>query len=304
MIDIKKVLVGLDFSPLDKQLISYAAFIGDLLGIEKVYFIHISKSLDLPAYLKNEYPELKNPKDEILKADMIKEVEKHFNPSSKIETIFEVKEGNAGEKILKWANIKIVDLVLMGIKSKLKGAGILPGKMIKLMPCSVLLIPENSTHKIEDILVPIDFSNSSKIATEMASIISNKTNAKVTYQHTFEVPMGYHSTGKSYSEFAKIMRKNAEKDFNKFKKSFSNGTDTDCIFTLNKHSNPAEIASKIALKKKSDLIIIASRGRTTMASILVGSVAEKLSHYSKSIPQMVVKNKHENMNFFKALLKL
>ena len=209
---IERILVGLDFSPLDKEVISYTALIGSFLDVKKVCFIHVTKTLHLPDYLHDLYPELKKPKDEILKNDMIKEVEEFFKPKKNIETQFEVKEGNPGEKILKWADIKEVDLVIMGTKSELKGAGVLSGKMIKLMHCSVLMVPEKSVQKIDNILVPIDYSQSSKSAAEMAVQISKASGAKITFQHSYEVPLGYHSTGKSYEEFAEIMKKNAEKD--------------------------------------------------------------------------------------------
>jgi len=302
---IESILVGLDFSPLDKEVISYTAMIGSLLGVKKVYFFHIAKTLHLPDYLNELYPELKKPKDEILKNDMIKEVEEFFKPQINIETQFEVKEGNPSEKILKWADIKEVDLVIMGTKNKLKGAGVLPGKMVKLMHCSVLLIPEKSVQKIDNILVPVDYSTSSESAAEMAIQISNSSGAKITFQHCYEVPIGYHSTGKSYEEFAEIMEKNAGKDFDTFKKQVHQiPKDVKCILTLDEDSNPAEIIAEIANEQHYDLIIIASRGRTNLASILVGSVAEKMLKYPKNIPEMVVKNKHDNLSFFEAILKL
>jgi len=302
---IERILVGLDFSPLDKEVISYTALIGSILGVEKVYFIHIAKTLHLPDYLHDLYPELKQPKDEILQNDMIKEVEEFFKPEINIEIQFEVKEGNPSDKILKWADIKEIDLVIMGTKNKLKGAGVLPGKMVKLMPCSVIMVPENCVHKIDNILVPIDYSAFSESAAEMAIQISNSSGAKITFQHSYEVPMGYHSTGKSHEEFAEIMKENAEKDYDTFKKKVSHlPQEVKCILTLDEDSNPAEIIAQIANEQHYDLIIIASRGRTNLASVLVGSVAEKMLKYPKNIPEMVVKNKQDNLSFFEAILKL
>ena len=47
-----------------------------------------------------------------------------------------------------------------------------------------------------------------------------------------------------------------------------------------------------------------SKGRTASASILLGSVAEKLVQANNEIPMLILKKKGENMGFFEALFKI
>jgi hypothetical protein len=66
-----KAMVGLDLSGMDKVLMQKVAILSKMLGIEKIYFIHISKSLSLPDEVKENYPDMLAPLDESLKAEIL-----------------------------------------------------------------------------------------------------------------------------------------------------------------------------------------------------------------------------------------
>ena len=52
------------------------------------------------------------------------------------------------------------------------------------------------------------------------------------------------------------------------------------------------------------MLLVGSQGRTAAASLLLGSVSEKMLHYENHIPLLVVKEKGGNLGFFEALFKL
>ncbi|UII33880.1 universal stress protein [Fulvivirga ulvae] len=303
MYQVKRLLVGLDLSEMDGKLLTYTSKLVKLFGVEMVYFLHVAKSLDLPKKLVEKYPDLVAPVDEALEKDIRGQVEKHFTGTCEFKV--EVREGNAEDKILRWADQKEIDLVVMGRKHELKGTGVLPNRLAKTIHCSVLLIPENATDKITKILVPVDFSKTSSMALEEAVLIKKATGAQIILHNSYRVPSGYHLSGKSYHEFGEIMKSNAYEDAVEFlQRSELRASDVEIQLTLDENDDPAELSYALAEEKNADLIIIGSKGRTGLASILLGSVADKMIRYDSKIPLMVVKDKKANLDFLQALLKL
>lgn len=305
MDDFKRILVCLDLTEIDETLIKYTSRLAGLLNLEKVYFMHVSKSLELPGAIAKKYSAMLAPTDESLAHQVNGEVEKYFKNLEKVDFKIEIKEGNAEQAILKWSGIKEIDLLIVGKKFNLKGKGLLPSRLIKVVHCSVLMIPENAEPDISKILVPVDFSKNSSPALQYGMLMKEKTNAKVFVQNTFHVPSGYHYTGKSYEEFAEIMWENTLKDARGYlKKANIQESEVEIVLSLDEDKEPSDKIHKDATELGADIVIIGSRGRTGIASLFLGSVAEKVAHHSLKIPLLVVKTKKENMGFFEALMKL
>ena len=301
----KRILVGLDISEMDPTLLEYTAMIADTFEVDMIYFIHVAKSLELPDEVVEKYPDLLAPVDETIEREINVLLGKHFKPKSNVEYKIIVKEGSPEDQILKWAKIKAIDLMVMGRKRTLKGSGTLTSQLAKVGPCSVLMIPEFSESKIDRIMVPVDFSEYSRYALIEAVKLKDSFNAELLLQNTYRVPVGYHTSGKSYEEFADIMKGHAKKDADKFlKKNSLSEKELDVILTLDDNDEPADKIYEEANIRRTDLVVIASRGRTGLASILLGSVADKMCQYSSNIPLLIVKNKDENMGFLEALLKV
>ncbi|ELR69777.1 universal stress protein family [Fulvivirga imtechensis AK7] len=303
MYEIKRVLVGLDLSDMDKTLLAYSSYMAEVFQIETIYFLHVAKSLDLPKELLEKYPDLVAPSDEAIAKTIDVEIKKHFTANCEYKV--EVREGSAEENILRWAKIKEIDLVVMGRKVHSKGSGVLPGKLARTAPCSILYVPENANNKISKLLVPVDFSKTSSLAFEEALLIRKSSGASIVLHNSYEVPSGYHLSGKSFEEFAEIMKGHAYKDAEKFlQRANIKATDIEIVLTLDEDDDPAGQAYKLATEKGTDFIVIGSKGRTGMAAVLLGSVADKMTRYDTDIPLLVVKDKKENLNFLQALLQI
>jgi len=119
------------------------------------------------------------------------------------------------------------------------------------------------------------------------------------------VPTGYHVSGKSYDEFAEIMKQNAEESFNKFIAEYdTKGIPVEAKFELDNNNDIARKIYQFALKNKASAIAVGSKGRTQVAAVLIGSIAEKLIRLNSQIPTIVVKQRRHNMDFLEALLKI
>lgn len=303
MYPIKRLLVALDNSELDETLISYTSVLANMLEVEKVYFFHVAKSLDLPESLSKNYPDLLAPLDESIKNDLQIKIDKHFSASCEYNIV--LKEGNAADQVLRWSEIKAIDLLVVGRKIQLRGQGVVSGRLARVAHCSILFVPENTKLELSKILVPIDFSKNSSMALEMATEFQKVSDAKIVLQNAYHVPWGYHTTGKSFEEFAEVMKAHALNDAKSYlEKRNLDKTKFEIALSLDKEENPAQCAYAAATKNHADLIIMSSKGRSGIANILLGSVAEKMIKLDASIPLMVVKNKNENMGFFEALMKI
>jgi nucleotide-binding universal stress UspA family protein len=296
-------MVGLDLSHLDEVLISNIKLLIPILDIEKVYFIHFSKSLLLPEEVTKSYPDLLAPMDEAIESQIEYEI-KESKPEFDFNYEIIVKEGNAQEGILRWCNIKEIDLLVLGRKKGETAFESLVENLSQKYPKPVLLLPENPPISLlKNIFLPIDFSKHSKVSVLLAMEISKKTKANIQCCHLYEVPNGYSKTGKSFEEFSAIMLENAQKDFENFLKQ-NKLPDLPCTFVLRNKKDEADNIMDYAHSFETDLLIVGSRGRTRSAAVLLGSVAEKLVNSNHVIPMLVMKEKGENMSFLEALFKI
>jgi nucleotide-binding universal stress UspA family protein len=303
---IKRVLVALDLTEMDETLIRYIARLSNEIELEQVYFFNVMKSLEIPEKIIEKYPNLIAPMDETTKKGI--EYTIGQEAANKLKAKYEIKvtDGRVVEKILKWAKIKEVDLIVMGRKSGLDGEGIASGKVVKLAPCSVILVPEILPESLKNLVVPLDYSSTSKLAFEFALFIaSNVPDANLICLNIYEVPSGYHTSGKSYEEFAEIMKSNAEESFQEFIEKYdTKGISITAKFELNEHGNIARKIYQFAMREKASGIVVGSKGRTQAAAILLGSISEKLIKLNSNIPQIVVKQSRHNMDFLEALLEI
>ncbi|MFA0961588.1 universal stress protein [Roseivirga sp. BDSF3-8] len=300
----KRLLVALDLTAMDDTLVRYTAFLAKNINADAIYFLHVSPSLELPDDIGAEYRDVIAPVDETLEHSIKDMLDRYFDYDCTIEV--EAQEGNPGENILKWIKVKNIDLVIVGRKQEMKGTGALGSRLSRIAPCSILFVPENFEAKLEDITVSSDYSKHSAIALEEAYDLAKSSSAKLHLVHVTHVPPGYHKTGKSYEEFGKIMVENARKDADKFLKKYlpDYQDKVNVLIKLDDDKSPADKLYDASKELNADLMIVGSKGRTALASLLLGSVADKLAGYTRTLPLLVVKDKKENLSFFEALLKL
>ena len=299
-----KVMVGLDLSEMDDILIKKIGALVEFLGIEKCYFIHVSKNLEIPQEILNQYPDLIAPTDESIEA-MIALKLKELNFPTSVETEIFVEEGSHPlETFLRWAKLKDVDLIIMGRKEELAGNGVLADGVAKKAPCSILLLQEKRPIKFpKKIILLTDFSSHNHMIYEFGERIAKDLDAELIPLHIYDVPVGYSKTGKTFEEFAEIMKENAKNDYRKFVSKHKNPA-SECQMVLNDGKNIGVQISEFAKSIDADLILLGSRGRTSSAAILLGSTAEKVIHNNKYLPMLIFKKKGETMGFFDALFKI
>ena len=75
----KKVLVGLDMSVKDDEVIRYTAFARKFFKYSDIYFMHVTPEHDLPEEIREQYPELNHTTDEQLRDVVRAKVQEHLS---------------------------------------------------------------------------------------------------------------------------------------------------------------------------------------------------------------------------------
>jgi len=174
MYQIKKLIVCLDQTSLDETLVRFASFIANANQTKKIYFTNVIRNLNIPKEVLSEFPSLIENMVEERRSQMKVTVEKNFVSKEDIEFSYIVKEGQLSKKVLKLAHEKSADMIIIGRKVNLPGTGVISQRLARRASCSLLIIPENSSPKIDRLLVPSDFSDYSKDAMEEAILIAEK----------------------------------------------------------------------------------------------------------------------------------
>lgn len=304
MYQFKRILVALDQTDNDKILFQFVSHICSKIEIDKVYFIHVTKTLEWPPEIIEKYPDCLAPIDEnihqIIQEQISTYLAKDLIPDSEIL----VFDGNPEEVLLKEVNIKEIDLLVMGKKSIDQGTGRTARRMANLAQCSVALISNSFQDALKTefaMMVSVDFNDSSINAAKMAEMIRSANNAKMLLHHVYRVPSGYHYSGKSFDDFAEIMKNNAQDKMNNLVNNAQlEKAKYKQIYTLDTKNNIARKISETAEKEKVHLIVVGSKGRTKIASVFLGSTAEQLvTHTDKNI--LIVKDKMNNMDLLSYL---
>ena len=302
MYPLKKILICLDLTEIDEKLIAYASMICPIVKAKSINFIHVAKALDIPAEIRERFPGLLPSDNETILKRINSSIRTSLGKHLKVDTEIVLEQGNPTQQIAKYVKENDIDLVIVGRKLKLRGTGILPQKLVRFVPCNVLFVPEKNPLEISRIMVPVDFSDQSAQALERALDIARSNDIEVIFQNVYTVPTGYSHIGKTYEEFAEIMKSHATKDFAKFIKNFDlEGIRQRNIYTLDNNTRPADKIYSIALKEHVSIIVVGAKGKTSAATMLLGSVTEQLANCDCEIPLFIVKDKKETFNFFKAL---
>ncbi|MFO8085450.1 MAG: universal stress protein [Desulfobacterales bacterium] len=311
----QRLLVAMSLTDQDQASISYAGLVSRLANSEKVTFMHVTPSLkEIPEELQTEYPDLVEASGERAQKKMKELVSKHFPSDHKSILEYQIVEGSPLIELLRRAKEDDKDLVIMGKRLEPAEGSFLPVKLTRRLPCSVLLVPEKSEADFSNILAPSDFSENSIDAMDVAVAFASAKGIEEIYcLHAYDVPIGYYKTGKSYEQFAEIMKGHAEKNFQSFLQKEVCQIGSVCqikdlkgikvtpIYKLEKKA--AKAIEEEINNLKIDLLVIGARGRHAGAGVLLGSVTEYQIKTTK-IPILAVKKKGTGMNILDALLKL
>lgn len=291
----QRILVALDHSVFDEKLIRYFNAFSHLIAPKKVHFLYIDHDLEIPPGMEIVYnDEAGNPlsKDEMLRTALKRKVDTGYTRRHQAEVSVDILEGEPLKKILHWVKVKEADLLVVGNKKMSEGSGVMAKKIARHADCAVLFVPETSQENIHKILVPIDFSDYSKVAMQGAIDLAKELpQAKVTAFNTYDVPMtGNPSINMSYERIKADIEAFKQEALEKFVLEFdTKGVPLNSAQVVNETGSPAKQIYAQAVKGSFDLIVISAKGHSTLERVFLGSVTEKLLGLDKEIPVLVLR---------------
>ena len=301
-----KIMVLMDTSEADITLMKYLEKVATANDTKEIHVFNSISEMKIPEQVLKDFPEIKERSIADRKAQLQKTVESLL-PQELIDICqIQVKEGAPSKAILKYVEKNNIDLLMMGRHKNFIGGGVLSNRLARRAACSIFIIPEASKLSMDTLHVPCDFSEHSKIAMEEAVRIARRyDNMKIICQNVYTVPGGYHYSGKSYEEFAEVMRANAERDYLEFISGIDHeGVNLEVVYSLDTNDNPVTDIIDYAHEIKPSSIVIGVKGRTATTALFIGSRAEQLIQYNNDIPMMVVRPKGRNAGLMDLLKEI
>lgn len=286
--EVKKILWTSDGSKESDSALRYAMFFAEKCGAE-ILSLFVSE-VHFP--ITSLYP---IPEDVIF--EIIEKSEKKFHDKFKrvskkleergINSTYKVIRSGAVEGILKTIKSAKCDMVVMGkhgqgfIERSIIGSN--TAKVIRQSPVPVLSVKgrgRKSISKIENILVPVDISDTAESAILSALEYAELLNASVTLLYVFWLDSNAYDIPPSMvKEFIKTSNHKLNERVELAKKKFL-GKNKNASAALSAEVihgvSPALAIRDYAARNKSDLIIMNTHGRKGIKRLVLGSEAEKV----------------------------
>ena len=286
MLNFHRIVVPLSMTSPDTGLLRYASLVASLGVTTDIRFIHVVTPVHSEASTRT-------PAD-LLRA-MQAEVDEHFDVPSDATVECHVFEGNRIDRIVEFSVDQKADLILLGHRNARSGRRTLAQRLAMVTASSVWSAPEGSASRIERILAPIDFSENSAdslaAATALARLLGIDSIEAI---HVF-----FDASAIRYDERVNEIRGDERQAFDKFLADINtHGVHVQPTFA---ESNwPAEEIIRRATESRTDLIVMSTRGRSTAAAVLLGSVTAQTIGEAP-MPVLAVKHFGAHLGFFEAI---
>ncbi len=299
----ENVLVVLNNHPDDEVVFEgLSDFLKEDPEHRKLLFVHVPEDLDLPhiKFSKAGFSEKK-----VLSALENSLKNKISSEFGELNFDLIVMEGHPVHDLVEIVRKENIDLVIVSSHDDNEG-GLNNGRFVRHSPCSVLILNRASKLKFDRVLVPVDCSDHSDLVLEKILLSEPlKKGSEVHFLNVYPRPTAFYETGMNFEDFARIAEQNAREEVDVFLQSGDlKVLNYKAEVVMDQGHNVAKTILDSAHKQGSDLVIIGSKGKTGVATLLLGSVTEKLLDLSEDVPILVIKDPAQEIKFLDAIKKV
>ncbi|MCS7299908.1 MAG: universal stress protein [Spirochaetia bacterium] len=263
--NIEKIYVAIDFKTLTNSVLSYALWLTQSFNCKNLCLFHIMEyTLTPPAYLIPYINKEKKRIEENLRQLTEKLIS--YVPNTEVQVVF----GRLIESIIDVIKEKD-SLVVLGFKTHVTRPST-SERILKGIKVPVFVVKGDdfseikpSDIKIKKILCPVDFSEYSLRALNLAKVIAKKCNCELKVLHVIPEHKIKHiiEEPSEIEKFINYLKENAQEHFLKIDRDL-------------KYEIIVGIPTEKTLEKAKDvdLVVMGSKGRSYAEAVIIGSVAE------------------------------
>jgi len=292
-----KILVCLDLTEMDHFLINYANYIVNTFRPGRLIFIHVMEIYDIPDEIMDTFHNTEKDLEDIISEELEGNIEQGLTVKEKVDYSLVLDRGLTTEKIVEYAKNNKIDLSIMGKKIGYRGEGSVSRKIVGLIPSSVLVVSETSQHKIDKLLVRMDFTKMAWSTLQMAKLVAENTGASIECHHVYKLPLNYYprQTPENIKKLNAQVKLLVEKEYAKFIKKMKVEDAPPCSFSLQIQTEESQLLYNYAIKNSKDLILTGTKIKSPLADLILDNVSEKLVGGEKNLPVMVVKDQKKSI---------
>lgn len=283
MTRISRILVPTDFSATSDEALAYAKTLAGRFGAS----LHLVHAFEDPftsaAFAAEMYATLPlSLRDEMLR-DVERRLAERLPADQKVlfNGTTEAVTGTPAKTILDYSATLGADLIVMGTHGRSGMAHLLLGsvaeRVVRLAAAPVLTIRQ-AAGSVKRILVPLDFSATADAALDYAHLVAERCGASIQLLNVLDDPFVSEGlTAEAYISEAPVLRsallRDAQSRLAHRSASREQGirVDSEVLF-----GNGAKTIAEYAKERGADMIVMGTHGRTGVAHLLIGSVAEQL----------------------------
>lgn len=290
------IVTNLTLQDSDAVALEWTSNIARLAGSRKITLMHGWQPVDIPAELKERYPWLLEPGEDVASKRMDALIKEHLKVGDDVEIERVVFQGSPLGEILEVTQKGDADLVVCG---KNVSDLFLSEKLARKAPCSVLTVPPSSEISFRKVMVAVDYSDYSRSALDVALAFAQAEDASLTVFHAFEVPWGQSRSTISRKEFVAELKEFHGRELRRFVAEVGDrGVEVEYRIQESMIA-PTALASAVT-ESGDELVVIGCRGRHAIYATLLGSTAETILRECP-VPVVAVKSKGSQKSFLAAL---
>lgn len=292
----KKILVPLELAETDRAVLAMVSRIAGWAEPREIIFCHFSPKADLPAGLREKHPWIFEAIDKAALEKLNQEVHATVDPPAETSCTYHVTAGNPVRGALALILEREIDLVVVASEPSTTAV-----RLARKATCSVCVVPAGAPSTAAKPLVPVDFSDHSLHAWEIAAALASASgSAAPELLHISHIHTGYRWSTLSREEFIALNDAHSHQEMDRFAAELEDAGTAPARHIHHHESVPFGIL-EFTERHGFDFIVAGCRGRDALSSLLLGGDIEQVISHSR-VPVLAVKAKGTGRSLVEELL--
>jgi universal stress protein E len=278
MSQLRRILVGYNFFPGGDLAVRAAATLAERSGAT-LYLLHAVEPY--PVYLQMRFPTL--PGQAMLEEVVLKTRAQLTELAesaafSRLSVVTDVHIGKPFVELIRVCRRWQGDLIVVGVSARGEGRflGSTTERILRKAPVPVLIVKQELTSGPKTILIPTDFSSYAKLAAEEALTLVRGFGGRAVFLHVLDLRHVYPSLpGAQPIVIPPLSPEDLEPDWQEFLHELPLGGGLQWE-KQTREGRAAQTIAEVAEEIGADVVVMGTHGRTGLAHMLLGSVAEKV----------------------------